>query len=169
MSMNDHASVAVTVLTAIGCGLNGGIFFAFSAFVMPGLDRLEPVQGNEAMQAINVAAVTPPFMASLFGTALGCIALAISSLLWWPGPGNGWIIGGCLLYLAGTIGVTIVFNVPRNNRLAASPPDTAEGTTGWDGYVSSWTRWNSVRAIAGATAAAALTVGLVIGRAGTAR
>jgi uncharacterized membrane protein len=32
----------------------GGIFFAFSAFVMKALDRLPPAQGIAAMQSINV-------------------------------------------------------------------------------------------------------------------
>ena len=51
----------------------GGVFFAFSAFVMQALARLPPAQGIAAMQSINVAAVTPPFMVALFGTALACL------------------------------------------------------------------------------------------------
>ena len=34
----DGLVTALTVAAAVGCGLNGGVFFAFSSFVMPGLD-----------------------------------------------------------------------------------------------------------------------------------
>ena len=48
-----------TVLTALGCGLIAGAFFAFSSFVMPALKRLPPAHGIAAMQSINKLAVTP--------------------------------------------------------------------------------------------------------------
>jgi hypothetical protein len=49
---------ALTVVTALGCGLNAGVFFAFSSFVMKALARLQPAQGIAAMQSINLVAVT---------------------------------------------------------------------------------------------------------------
>ena len=52
---------ALTVVTALGCGLNAGVFFAFSSFVMKALARLQPAQGIAAMQSINLVAVTPGF------------------------------------------------------------------------------------------------------------
>jgi uncharacterized membrane protein len=72
-----------TLASALGCGLVAGVFFAFSAFVMPALKRLKPAEGIAAMQAINVAAVTPAFMTVLFGTAAVCGALAVRALLAW--------------------------------------------------------------------------------------
>jgi uncharacterized membrane protein len=44
----------LTVVAALGCGLNAGVFFAFSSFVMAALRRLPPAQGIAAMQSINV-------------------------------------------------------------------------------------------------------------------
>ena len=41
--MSDGA-VAAALVTAVGCGLVGGVFFAFSGFVMPALARLAPAQ-----------------------------------------------------------------------------------------------------------------------------
>jgi hypothetical protein len=59
----------LAALTALGCGLNAGVFFAFSSFVMKALARLQPAQGIVAMQSINLMAVTPAFMAGLsFGS-----------------------------------------------------------------------------------------------------
>ena len=42
-----------TLATTLGCGLNAGVFFAFSTFVMPALKRLPAAQGIAAMQSIN--------------------------------------------------------------------------------------------------------------------
>jgi uncharacterized membrane protein len=53
-----------------------------------------------------------------------------------------------LLYFVGTFLVTLVFNVPLNNRLAAVNPDSAEGKALWTHYLSVWTAWNHVRTVA---------------------
>jgi uncharacterized membrane protein len=148
--------------TALGCGLNAGVFFAFSAFVMPALKRLPPAQGIAAMQSINKLAVTPAFMAALFGTAVACLGL-----VGWAAISSGerpavLMIAGGALYLVGTIGVTIACNVPLNERLATLHPQGAEATDRWDEYVAKWTAWNHVRAAAALAAAATLTVALQV-------
>ena len=86
----DGFLAALTVVAALGCGLNAGVFFAFSSFVMKALARLQPALGIAAMQSINLVAVTPAFMAALFGTAAACVALAMWALVDWDdayGPG----------------------------------------------------------------------------------
>ena len=50
----------IIVTTAVACGLMGGIFFAFSTFVMKALRALPPNRGIEAMQAINITAASRP-------------------------------------------------------------------------------------------------------------
>jgi uncharacterized membrane protein len=160
--MIDGVLVPLTVLAALGCGLIGGVFFAFSGFVMKALARLPPAQGIAAMQSINVVAVTPPLMVALFGTALACVALAVAALVGWGRPGNAYLLAGGLLYLAGVVGVTIVGNLPRNNALAAVDPAGADGASQWARYVSGWTAWNTVRTVAAIAAAAALTIALAV-------
>jgi hypothetical protein len=49
-----------TLVTALGCGLVAGAFFAFSTFVMAALRRLKPEEGIAAMQSINILAVNGP-------------------------------------------------------------------------------------------------------------
>ena len=149
--------------TALGCGLNAGVFFTFSAFVMPALKRLPPAQGIAAMQSINVVVITPLFMLPLFGTAVPCLALAIASLVDWGEPGAAYVLAGGLLYLVGTVLVTIACNVPRNNALAAVDPDSADGADQWARFVPGWTAWNTVRTVAAVAAAAAFTIALVAG------
>lgn len=158
--MSDGLLRALTLISALGCGLVGGIFFAFSTFVMKALDRLPPAQGIAAMQSINVTVINPLFMTAFFGTAAACVILVIFSLLGWHRPGAVFSFVGSLLYLVGTILVTIVFNVPRNEALAAVDPASAEGARLWAGYVTGWTVWNHVRTAAALAAAASLTIAL---------
>jgi len=159
--MTSRALDLVTLGAAVGGGLNAGVFFAFSTFVMPALSRLPPAQGIAAMQAINVAAINRWFMGALFGTAAACLLLAVASLIAWSEPGARLRLGGCLLYLAGAILVTIAFNVPRNDALASVSPASAEATEVWLRYVPEWTRWNHVRAAASLSAAVMLTIAAV--------
>jgi uncharacterized membrane protein len=67
------------------------------------------------------------------------------------------LIGGAL-YLAGTIGLTIAYHVPRNKALDAVDPSSAEAAGVWSRYLEEWTRWNHVRVAAALAAAAILTV-----------
>jgi len=151
----------LTLIAALGCGLIAGVFFAFSSFVMKALGRIQPAAGIAAMQSINIAVINPWFMAAFMGTALACAVLAVVSLLTWGSPGAGYLLAGSLLYLVGTFGVTMAFNVPRNNALAAVNPTSPEGGQVWAGYLGSWTSWNTVRTVAALAAAGALTMGLV--------
>jgi uncharacterized membrane protein len=154
---------ALTLLGALGCGLVAGVFFAFSAFVMKALGRLPAEQGVAAMQAINVAAVTPAFMAALFGTAAACSALAVSALFAWDEYFAPYLLVGSALYLVGTILLTVAYHVPRNEALARVEPHGAGAGRHWTRYLSGWTAWNHVRAAGALAAAATLTIALHVG------
>ncbi len=151
---------ALTLVTALGCGLNAGVFFAFSSFVMKALARLPAAQGVAAMQSINELAVTPAFMTALFGTAVACVGLAVWSLVLWHEPFAGYLLIGSALYVIGTTGVTIACNVPLNDRLATLHPQGVDAADRWDEYVTKWTAWNHVRAVAALAAAATLAIAL---------
>lgn len=152
----------LTLCSALGCGLMAGVFFAFSTFVMKALARLPPAEGIAAMQSINAMAVRPAFLSAFLGTALTCLALAVSAVLHWHAPDAAWRLLGSLLYLIGGFLVTIVFNVPRNDALAAVDPGSAEAATLWPWFVAAWTAWNHVRTVACLAAAALLTIALCL-------
>lgn len=158
--MMDGSLFVLTLLAAIGCGMMAGVFFAFSAFVMKALARLPVEQGLAAMQSINAAAVTSAFMAALFGTAVACVALAVSALFALDEHFAPYLLVGSALYLVGTILLTISYHVPRNEALATVEPHDAESH--WVRYLSGWTAWNHVRTAASLAAAATLTVVLHI-------
>ena len=117
---------AATLVTTLGCGLIAGAFFAFSSFVMPALKRLPTEGGIAAMQSINVLAVTPVFMTALFGTAAACLGLIAWAAFSWGKQPTALVLSGAALYIVGTIGVTIAFNVPLNDRLATLHPQSAD-------------------------------------------
>ena len=147
------------LLAVLGCGLVAGVFFAFSTFVMPALARLEQTQGIVAMQSINIKAINPLFMMALFGTALICLMMAVYSLLNWQ-QANILLLIGSLLYLLGTVGVTIACNVPLNNALAIAKVEDLASTKLWAEYLSNWTFWNHIRTIAASIATVLLAIAL---------
>ena len=149
-------STWATLATAVGAGAMGGVFLAFSSFVMPALRDLPPAQGLAAMQSVNRAAVTPVFMTALFGTALGCVVLCVGAARSWHEPSSGRLLAGGLTYLVGVIVTTIAFHVPRNDRLAEIAPGDPGAAGDWSEYLSQWTAGNHVRALAGLAAAALL-------------
>jgi uncharacterized membrane protein len=151
---------ALTLVAALGCGLMAGVFFAFSAFVMKALARLPPSEGIAAMQSINVAVLNPWFMSAFLGTAALCVLAVIFSAMRWHEPGAVYLLLGSVLYLAGTLMVTILFNVPRNNALAAVVPTDPSGAGLWADYVAGWTAWNHVRTAAALAAAASFGIAL---------
>ncbi len=151
---------ALKLFSALGCGLIAGVFFAFSSFVMNALAQLQPTQGIAAMQLINITVINPLFMAAFLGTATACIFLAVSSVLRWHEPGAAYLLIGSLLYLIGTVGVTIVCNVPLNEALARVEPGSTEGASLWVSYLANWTAWNHVRTIAAVAATAMLIIAL---------
>ena len=158
--MTDRWLFFTTLTTALGCGLVAGAFFAFSAFVMAGLDRLPPAQGIAAMKSINVTAVTFWFMGAIFGTAVLCLVLAIASVRNWGQPGSAFLLAGALLYLIVSVGVTIVFNVPLNDALATVDVDSAEGAATWSSFVRDWTAWNHVRTVGAVGAMTAFIIAI---------
>jgi uncharacterized membrane protein len=158
--MTNPLLVALTLAAALGSALVGGLFFAFSAITMKALGRLPPAHGIAAMQSINVVVLNRWFFAAFFGTAADCIILAVYSLSSWPAVGATYLLAGSSLYLAGVILVTMAFNVPLNNSLAAVDANSAAGSQLWVRYLRLWTAWNHIRAAAPLLAAAVFMAAL---------
>jgi uncharacterized membrane protein len=150
----------ITTAGAIGAALIGGVFFAFSAFVMPALRRLPAAQGIGAMQSINRTAVTAPLMLALFGTAVLsgiAIAWAIRS---WGHVSAPWLLAGGLAYLAAVV-ITMAGNVPLNDSLAGLDPASAGAPAQWASFVSHWTAWNHLRGAVAVAGGLAFILGLI--------
>lgn len=156
----DTVVLVLTIMAALAAGTVGGVFFAFSTFVMPALARLPAPIGLRAMQSINVAVINPSFMTPFMGGAALCVATASLAALRRTDPGALWLFIGSALYLLGCFGVTIVCNVPRNNAMARLDPDDPASAEVWAAYCSSWTGWNHIRATASLGAAVCFMLAL---------
>lgn len=128
---------------ALPCGVTAAVYANFSLRVMPALGRLPDATGIARMQQFNRTAVQAPFMTCFFGAAIGSVWLALRALRsdhtragLLAGAGGG-------LYLVGFL-LTIVYNVPLNERLARA---TGADVDVWRRYLTVWTRANSVRAV----------------------
>jgi uncharacterized membrane protein len=158
--MDDFIFVS-TFLAALGTALMAGNFFAFSAAVLTALGRLKPEAGIAAMRAITAALLSPLFLAVFFGTAILAAIAGLAAPFIWSEPGAGWLLAGSLLYLNGPFGVTLLRNVPLNNKLAAAKPEGSAAQLWKEEYLPAWTLWNHVRTAGALAAAACFTMALV--------
>jgi uncharacterized membrane protein len=142
--------------------LVGGVFLAFSDFIMRSLALTAGHGGVEAMQVINREVFRWVFMALFLGMAAVSVIVAGYGAFGLSGPAGTLIMLAGLIYLIGCFGVTVFFNVPMNEALAGM--ETSSGTTRdyWlQTYVPRWTFWNTVRTFASAASAALLLFGLL--------
>ncbi|WP_429806369.1 DUF1772 domain-containing protein [Ensifer sp. B1-9] len=138
---------ALAFVAAIGSGLMAGLFFIFSVCIMQALSRLPPEQGIAAMNAINVVIQNPIFLSAFMGTALIGLALVVMAFLS-GGEGRWLLAAGGIAYVVGVLLVTIIFNVPMNDALAAAAPGQAAADLWQQRYLTDWVWWNHVRTVA---------------------
>ncbi|CAM3489290.1 DUF1772 domain-containing protein [Mycobacterium frederiksbergense] len=138
--------LVLTVVTAVGSAAVGGLFYAFSTFVMRGLDRTDPAEATAAMRGINAEAqANAPFLVLFLGTGALALVLAVVAAI----NGDGYLLAGAVLALLPTV-ITIAFNVPLNNRLEAG--------LDWASYLGPWTAWNHGRTVTGLLGAVLLVI-----------
>ena len=153
--MGDRMQNILILISALGCGLIAGVFFAFSSFIMGALGKLPPGQGIAAMQSINVVVINPLSLGVLFGTAALALFLGFWATRHLGDPGAVRVVAGAGLYVIGTVLVTMAFNVPLNNALATVDPASGEGAAVWADYLRNWTNWIHVRGLAALAASGA--------------
>lgn len=158
--MTERIALIATFVAALGAGIMGGLFFIFSNTVMAAFGKLSAETGITAMNSINVTILNGTFLSVFMGTALVSVLLIVCWFLGWMPSGGTLALGGSLVYLVGIIGVTMIFNVPMNDALAAVQPDSAAGASLWQDYLSRWTMWNHVRTVAGIGASALFILAL---------
>lgn len=145
--MTDNAIGGICLALAIWSALVGGVFKAFSEFIMRALARTSPPAGIAAMQQINRVVLRTEFVFAIIALAVIAPLFAVFAAVALLGK------VATLLALAAAVYVTLVFlvtmfgNVPMNNRLDALDPasPTAEGY--WCHYMRRWTRLNHVRTL----------------------
>ena len=86
--MIDRLLFLLTLFSALGCGLIAGVFFAFSAFVMKALARIQPGAGNcgDASHQCGPAYEQPPLLWSRRSLLPGVVRIESRE----TGPASNW-------------------------------------------------------------------------------
>jgi len=158
--MSTLNTVAV-VLALVGSALIGGVFFAFSSFIMKALRQLPSAAGIAAMQSINVVVLNRSFLGAFVGTVIISLLVAVLAVTGWEAPAAPYFLAGALLYIVGTFLVTGLGNVPLNDQLAAVSATDPLAVPVWEHYLTRWTMLNTFRTIAAAAAVLAFILGLL--------
>lgn len=149
----------LSAFSILAFALLGGVFVAFSDFIMRALGVTGGAGGPEAMQAINREVFRYVFMTLFIGMVPVSLVLAAGAVMTVASPAP--FVAAAAIYMVGVFGITAVFNVPMNNALAALDPASADGLKYWTTtYLPDWTFWNSVRAVACLVASAAVLYGV---------
>jgi len=153
------------LLAALGAALVAGVFLTFSDFVMRALNRTDPKAGIEAMQIINREVFRSLFMVLLVGSAPLALLLAVYGVVGVGGRAAIWLVMGAVFYGGGVMAVTVLRNVPMNEKLDAMDHRSAAAHFYWQTYVRAWTGWNHVRGVASLGTAACYLIGaFILGR-----
>jgi uncharacterized membrane protein len=149
-------------LSILAYALIGGVFLAFSDFIMRSLANTTGSGGIAAMQTINREVFRWIFMTLFIGLVPVSAILAGYGLVALPQPAGLLVALAGGLYIAACFGTTALFNVPLNNALADMEPSGEATVEFWNHtYLPRWTFWNSVRAMACVASSALLLIALL--------
>jgi uncharacterized membrane protein len=155
--MTYEWSLYFCLFLALWSAVIGGVFSAFSEFVMSGLLRTAPAGGIAAMQHINRTVIKTQFVAGILSIAPLSVLFATYSWTNFDGAALVVLILAPVVYLPTVFFMTIFGNVPMNNKLARLEHTSVEAEAYWKEYGRNWTRLNHVRTIG-----SVLTAGLYI-------
>jgi uncharacterized membrane protein len=147
----------IVAIAITGSGVVTGLLFAFSNFVMRALQDLPAEHGMFAMQRINQTIINPIFLIFFMGTPVLCLIIGVLSALEIGASGHAYFLAGAVVYLLGPFGITMLFNVPLNNKLAEKA--LSESAEAWPLYRKKWQRWNHIRTYMGILSVLLLALG----------
>ena len=152
--------VFLSQFSILAYGILAGVFLAFSDFIIRSLARTSGSGGIETMQVINREVFRWVFMALFLGLVPVSLFLVVYGLTSLDGTARTFIALAGMVYLIGSFGVTILFNVPMNEMLAKMDAAQEITTVYWtEVYLPRWTFWNSVRTVACAASSVLLMIG----------
>ena len=156
-AMTHDWALYLSLFLAIWSAVIGGVFSAFSEFVMRGLLRAEPAGGIEAMQHINRTVLRTQFVAGILVIAPLSIVIGIYAANALDGAARVALTAAPLVYVPTVFLMTMFGNVPMNNRLERLDHRSIEAADYWQVYGRDWTRLNHLR-----TFGSVLTAGLYL-------
>ena len=148
--MTHDWTLYACMFLALWSGVIGGVFSAFSEFIMKGLLRAEAAGGIEAMQHINRTVLPTQFVAGILLIPPISVALGIYAFSALEGSAKVAAILAPLVYIPSVFLMTMFGNVPMNNRLEKLDHRSGEAETYWRKYGRDWTRLNHFRTLGSA-------------------
>ena len=137
---------ALTLMAYAGIG---GIFLAFSDFIMRSFDLVRNQAGIETMQILNVEIMRSIFMVLFMGLAILSLVIMVYAALNLGGTPRNLLLLAGISYMVGVFAVTAAGNVPLNNQLATLAPATTQALAFWkETYMTRWVALNSLRTLA---------------------
>ena len=132
-------------IAIISFGFLGGVYFAFSFFVMRSLNELSGSEAIRIMTIINNIILKSPFMVLFFCSTVIAFLLVTTSLFFNKLFSYEAFSG--FIFIIGMFLCTITRNVPLNKKLEnLSFGDIKyEPEIEWSNYYHNWTKWNHVR------------------------
>ena len=129
----------------VSFGFIGGVYFAFSFFVMHSLNKHNPSEAIKIMNSINEVILKSPFIILFFFSSFIALALFIDNFI------SKTLISdqgfASLIFLVGMFLCTALKNVPLNRKLADFNDLSDNPEMEWRHYYKHWVRWNHVRTV----------------------
>ena len=140
-----------------------GLFYGWVCTVMWGLDDADPRVAIEAMQAMNASVRNAVFFPAFFLTPIVMGLTAIGARLGGHQRASMLLGAGALVYLFGTMLLTVAANVPMNEELADTsiPASLDEARRIWDDYSGTWQLYNAIRTFFAGVSLLVASAGLV--------
>ncbi len=153
-----------TIILVIGgtlTGLCAGVMYTFHVAIVPALRSLKSRQHISTMQAINDKIKNPIFFLSFFGPTL-----LLPWAAWLHQDSSQFLplAAAALLHILGVNGVTIVGNIPLNERLAKldssqlSEAEADSARQAFQGVGSVWMRLHTIRTLTAVLATALILI-----------
>jgi uncharacterized membrane protein len=134
-------------IAIISFGFIGGVYFAFSFFVMQSLKNISDSDAIRTMNAINVVILKSPFMLLFFFSSFIALILFLENLILYKLISKEGFAS--LIFLGGMFLCTALKNVPLNDKLAefdlTDPLSNPE--IEWNYYYKNWIKWNHIRTV----------------------
>ena len=131
---------------AVVCfGFMGGVYFAFSFFVMQSFNKISPLDAIRSMNSINTVILKSPFILLFFFSTFIAFLLFLENLIFYKVLSYKGSAG--LIFIFGMFLCTAIKNVPLNNKLADFNVDdpSSDPKIAWKEYYVNWIRWNHLR------------------------
>ena len=134
-------------IAIISFGFIGGVYFAFSFFVMQSLNKISHREAILTMNSINSVILKSPFMLLFFFSSFIAFIIFFENLILHKIISNEGFAS--LIFLVGMFFCTAVKNVPLNDKLADfdfnDPSRNPE--IEWSYYYKNWIKWNHIRTV----------------------